>query len=533
MAIDYDYHEVLYILIEFFKSVFSTIQSMKEELAAVRERFESEDITWLEDTPIIPFPEGIQMLRDDGRDVEMEDLSTKDEIRLGELVKEKYKTDFYVLDKFPKSARPFYTKTDGELTNSFDMFVRGQEVGTGGQRIHDAAKLRQAMEDHGMEEQGMEEYLAAFDWGVGPHAGAGLGLERIVMLLLNLGNVRFASLFHRDPRSLPAKKPSLPHPKSSTLLHHDTPPPLEELIANYGDASNTSWLDDRFELWHHPTSGATVGYVRRNKFVMITGDPLCDRSQLEEVISAFLTFVHHELKLKPMWMLVSDEVQEILGRRHKWRTFTCVEEQRIQEAAAPSPDPQLARRVERKGVEISEVQATDEVRAKVDPRIEEWKSQRSDRGKQVHMTEVAPWRDSSHRKYFIAETKDGHVDAMVVLARLAPQNGWQVKWALDFPNSTNGAIEVLITRALESVAPSPITFGVAVSEELVPAHHIRGARAKVLSRSYATIVSSLKLNTKGEFREKFGVKGDSVYLCYPKGALGMGDLKEIVGFFED
>nr|GFD58505.1 aspartate--tRNA ligase 1, cytoplasmic-like isoform X2 [Tanacetum cinerariifolium] len=83
----------------------------------------------------------------------------RDEIRLGELVKEKYKTDFYVLDKFPISARPFYTMNDGKFTNSFDMFIRGQEICTGGQRITDPAQLRAAMKESGIDPGSMEEYL--------------------------------------------------------------------------------------------------------------------------------------------------------------------------------------------------------------------------------------------------------------------------------------------------------------------------------------------------------------------------------------
>jgi aspartyl-tRNA synthetase len=123
------------------------------------------------------------MLREDGRDVEEEDLSTPDEIRLGQLVKEKYGTDYYILDKFPANARPFYTHRDPEdrnWTRSFDIFIRGQEICSGGQRIHDPDELRTNMLAAGISEDGMEDYLAGFDLGAPPHAGAGLGLERIV-----------------------------------------------------------------------------------------------------------------------------------------------------------------------------------------------------------------------------------------------------------------------------------------------------------------------------------------------------------------
>ncbi|KAM6513989.1 aspartate--tRNA ligase dps1 [Fusarium falciforme] len=244
MAINTDYHEVIRLIDIFLKEDFKAVYSSRE-LEVIRKRWPSGEFKWLEETPIIPFSQGIQMLRDDGRDVEEEDLSTADEIRLGQLVREKYNTDYYVLDRFPASARPFYTAQDLEdpkYTWSFDIFIRGQEICSGGQRIHNIEELRANMASAGMTEDGMEDYLTAFELGAPPHAGAGLGLERIVAWMLELGDVRYASLFHRDPKSLPTKKPGLPHPEANTTKPQspNALPALEKLIANYGDTSNTS-----------------------------------------------------------------------------------------------------------------------------------------------------------------------------------------------------------------------------------------------------------------------------------------------------
>ena len=74
----------------------------------------------------------------------LEDLHTRDEIRLGELVKEEYHTDYYMLDKFPTSARPLCTMPDPDdprYTNLFDVFLHGQEILTSDRRIHDARML--------------------------------------------------------------------------------------------------------------------------------------------------------------------------------------------------------------------------------------------------------------------------------------------------------------------------------------------------------------------------------------------------------
>lgn len=536
MGIHNDYHELMAVIDKTLKAMIKAAQAMPE-LAIVRERWPSEDAIVLDETPVIPFPEGIQMLRDDGREVEMEDLSTRDEIRLGQLVKEKYGTDLYILDKFPANARPFYTHKDDnnpEFTNSFDIFLRGQEICTGGQRIHDAKLLRESMRKAKIREDDMAEYLTAFDLGAPPHGGAGLGLERVVFLLLNLGDVRNATMFHRDPKSLPAKPPGLPHPEADTTKHwlFTEPPPLEKLIANYGDASNTSWLDERFEIWRHET-GAAVGWAKQDHFAMVVGDPLCDQSQYPEIISSFIKYCSQEKKLTPIWMLVSHDVQHVLAESHKWRTLSCTEEQRVDSEHHTQPEnfKHNLRRVEREGVDIEEVQVTDDLKARADKAIEAWKASRGEKGKQVHLTEIRPWVDTEHRRYFTAE-KGGEVLAMVVLAQLAPRHGWQVKWALDFPGSPNGVIEVLVEQALSAVT-GPVTFGAGVSEKLTPGARLGGVRAKFLANTYELIIKSLRLGNKASFREKFGVVGESVYICYPRSGVGVQDLKEIVRFFED
>ncbi|KAH6953316.1 hypothetical protein DER45DRAFT_378716 [Fusarium avenaceum] len=539
MSIDTDYHEVIEFIDIFLKEVFRTVYASRE-LEVIRKRWPSGEFKWLEQTPVIPFWEGLQMLRDDGRDVPEEDLSTPDEIRLGQLVREKYNTDYYVLDKFPANARPFYTAKDPEdpkWTRSFDIFIRGQEICSGGQRIHNVDELRANIAAAGMTEDGMEDYLTAFELGAPPHAGAGLGLERIVAWMLELGDVRYASLFHRDPKSLPTKAPGLPHPEADTTKPHhaDSPPPLEKLIANYGDATNTSWLDDRFQIWRHET-GAAVGWVQKDKFAMITGDPLCDRSQYTKVIRDFIHYVTVDKHLTPFWMLVSFEVQKILAAELRWRSLSCTEEQRVDADKHNSAQidglAAKARRVEREGVKIHEVKADEDFISRADPAIEEWKNARKgNKGKQVHLTEVRPWIDQEHRRYFAAE-KDGKVISMVVLAQLAPRHGWQVKWALDFPGAVNGAIEVLVSHALSNVT-GKVTFGAGVSEKLTPGEHVGGIRAKFLSASYRSIVDSLGLRRKASFRSKFGALGEEIYICYPKHGVGLRDLQNVIKFFTD
>lgn len=120
-------------------------------------------------------------------------------------MKEKYSTDFYVLDKFPLSVRPFYTMPDAHderYSNSYDMFMRGEEILSGAQRIHDADMLVERAKHHQVDLAKIQSYIDSFKYGCPPHAGGGIGLERVTMLFLGLHNIRLASLFPRDPKRL-------------------------------------------------------------------------------------------------------------------------------------------------------------------------------------------------------------------------------------------------------------------------------------------------------------------------------------------
>lgn len=543
MSINSDYHEAMRIIDDLMKSIFEGVYSRcRKEIDIVKTRFPHEDLVWLDETPILTFKQAIDLLNesgwtdDHGRQAsEFEDLSTRAEIRIGELVKQKYKTDYYIIDKFPSSVRPFYTHLDPEdprFTNSFDIFLRGQEITTGGQRIHRPEDLVERMKKAGIEPSGMEEYLQGFEYGVLPHAGCGIGLERLLFLMLNLGDIRNASLFPRDPKSLPQHKENvtrLPHPEADTIRYaydfeHGYPnlqmPPVEKLIANYGDATNTSWLDDRYKVWRHDATGAAVGYAEENGYALVMGNPLCDARQYQTVIRAFLKHMRMQKDLRPLWLLVSSEVEEILATKLGWRTLSCVAEERVPIESAKKV-AKKERQAEDAGVTIHE-QPVDqpipqELRDRCDKRIADWKANRKG-SKQVHITEVRPWVDMEHRRYLWAETKEGEIAALCVLHRLSPANGYQIKFALDFPGSPSGTIEALISAAIQTLAKAGVqnvTFGAGALPEMVTGGNLNGIRARILSKTYKTVAQQLKLINKSDFRDKFGVNQDNVFLCYP------------------
>jgi aspartyl-tRNA synthetase len=80
--------------------------------------------------------------------------------------------------------------------------MRGEEILSGAQRIHDPTLLSQKMREKGVDPDDMKAYVDAFRMGCAPHGGGGIGLERVLMLFLKLNNIRRASLFPRDPKRL-------------------------------------------------------------------------------------------------------------------------------------------------------------------------------------------------------------------------------------------------------------------------------------------------------------------------------------------
>jgi len=207
MAFKYHYHEVVKEIGNTFIHIFKGLRDeFATEIATVNEQYPREEFTFLEPALILEFPEAVKMLRENGVEIgDEDDLSTPAEKFLGRLVKEKYNTDFYILDKYPLAVRPFYTMpdpNDSRYSNSYDMFMRGEEILSGAQRIHDADLLTERALHHGINLDHIRAYIDAFKYGCPPHAGGGIGMERVTMLYLGLHNIRMASLFPRDPKRL-------------------------------------------------------------------------------------------------------------------------------------------------------------------------------------------------------------------------------------------------------------------------------------------------------------------------------------------
>ncbi len=124
-----------------------------------------------------------------------DDLSGEAEKKLGELFPD---TIVFVHD-WPISGKPFYIMPKGEkLSRGFDAIYKGMEISSGGQRIHIPELLEKRLKEKGLKPKDFKSYIDSFRYGAPPHAGWGVGLERLTMLILDLPNIREACLFPRD-----------------------------------------------------------------------------------------------------------------------------------------------------------------------------------------------------------------------------------------------------------------------------------------------------------------------------------------------
>lgn len=157
------------------------------------------------DFPRITFQEAKEILKEKYHFIgeKEDDLERHEEKLLCQYAKEKYKSDFIFITKFPFEARPFYHMLDEEgLTESYDLLFRGVEITTGAQREHRHDVLEKQMVEKGIHPESLDFYLEFFSYGCPPHGGFGVGIARIMMQLFDLDNIREATFIYRGPTRL-------------------------------------------------------------------------------------------------------------------------------------------------------------------------------------------------------------------------------------------------------------------------------------------------------------------------------------------
>ena len=157
--------------------------------------------------PRIPLAEAHEIIEKRGYKVPRTDgdLDPEGERQISQYAKEELGHEFVFLTDYPKHIRPFYHmrhEDNDALTKSYDLIWKGTEITTGAQREHRIEVLEAQAKDKGLDPEGLEFYMDFFRYGVPPHGGFGMGLTRVVMLMLELPNIREASFLFRGPNRL-------------------------------------------------------------------------------------------------------------------------------------------------------------------------------------------------------------------------------------------------------------------------------------------------------------------------------------------
>jgi aspartyl-tRNA synthetase len=157
--------------------------------------------------PRIPLAEAHAIVESRGYKVPRQDgdLDPEGERQIAAYAEEKFGHEFVFLTDYPKNIRPFYHmrhEHDESITKSYDLIWKGTEITTGAQREHRIDVLEAQAKDKGLDPEGLGFYMDFFRYGAPTHGGFGMGLTRVVMLLLNLPNIREASFLFRGPNRL-------------------------------------------------------------------------------------------------------------------------------------------------------------------------------------------------------------------------------------------------------------------------------------------------------------------------------------------
>ena len=154
--------------------------------------------------PVLTYSECLDMVNSAGMQLaDGEDLGTEGEKLVGKVMEERGH-DMYWIIEYPEESKPFYImEKDGTpFSHSFDLDYKGQEISSGGQREHRFDVLVERMRKKGLDPNSFKFYLDAFEYGMPPHGGWGIGLERMIQKMLDLPNIREAILFPRDRNRL-------------------------------------------------------------------------------------------------------------------------------------------------------------------------------------------------------------------------------------------------------------------------------------------------------------------------------------------
>ena len=195
-----DHFAVMAVLRDVLATIFTTLQEQyTTELALLQVQMPVVP----REIPHIHFADAQELIWQlHGIDVRNEpDLSPQDERWLGEWAQQQFGSDFLFVTGYPMRKRPFYTHPDPQrpaYSNSFDLLFRGTELVTGGQRLHRYEDYLAALQHAHLSIEPFTHYLEAFKYGMPPEGGFAIGLERLIMQLTGISNIKLATTFPRD-----------------------------------------------------------------------------------------------------------------------------------------------------------------------------------------------------------------------------------------------------------------------------------------------------------------------------------------------
>ncbi len=195
-----DHHDVMNLEVEMLRYILSHLDNT---VSAELKLWNYVRPSIPENVPFYKLREAQQIIKDEtGVDHTAEpDLEPGEERFMGEYAKKNFNSDFVFITHYPTSKRPMYTYPDAadpEFTKSFDLLFRGIEITSGGQRFHDYNELVESIKHKELNPDDFKFYLEAFKYGMPPEGGLAIGLERMTARLLEIDNVKYATLFPRD-----------------------------------------------------------------------------------------------------------------------------------------------------------------------------------------------------------------------------------------------------------------------------------------------------------------------------------------------
>jgi len=195
MAFIKDEEDVMKILEGLVHNMWKKAGECKDELEVLCKKINAPKLPFKR----VKYDDVVKILNKNGSGIKWgEDLGAEDEKLFGDIMN-KEGHEFYFITKYPIAAKPFYTMPEEDkYSRGFDLECRGVEISSGSQRIHDVNLLKKRIEECNLNYKEFESYLKAFRYGMPPHGGFGFGVERFLMELLDIKNIRECILFPRD-----------------------------------------------------------------------------------------------------------------------------------------------------------------------------------------------------------------------------------------------------------------------------------------------------------------------------------------------